>query len=209
MPPMSAAKQNYSDSEMRSMVATLSKGKGGDTILARINPKEADMLTRAGGIGKKDNYGITQYYPADDESKNKDSGDPTAKVESVEGSGGAAPLSNPQTGGKVANDSINAGASMENSMYESAHGEVSSSIAQMLTGNPVTSAMIGHLADAMANPQAASQQSMASITGAEAANSGIASSTAAAGSKAASSTTDGGGGGGGAGGIMSMVGGFF
>src|SRR6185503_217414 len=65
MTPSNAKRSTMSPSDLRVAAAHLSMGQKGDSILARINPKEAQMLENMGGVGKRDEYGITQYYPSD------------------------------------------------------------------------------------------------------------------------------------------------
>ena len=57
--------QGYDPIEMRRMAQLLqAQGSGGDTMLAHINPQEAQMLKRAGGSGTRNLLtGLPQFQP--------------------------------------------------------------------------------------------------------------------------------------------------
>ena len=83
--------KKFSHEELMAAAEQLAHGQKGDTILARINAKEARALMQAGGAGKADKYGIMQFYP--DDGSNIDTTDAVdsmaSSIDATDGSGAA------------------------------------------------------------------------------------------------------------------------
>jgi len=162
MTPSNAKRSTMSPSDLRVAAAHLSMGQKGDSILARINPKEAQMLESMGGVGKRDEYGITQYYPssAAKETTSADADSSTGTIQNVET--GGTPAGTPATantnaaavnGQAATTDAITSQqlGTLGNTMFSGLgpHGQAAANIASVLTGNPLLSGLTGKLADAM------------------------------------------------------------